>query len=54
VNSGLLKDIVPAVPEVSMDMCGELRTGALDLGPFEAQNTSCFQDVMALIKAAKK
>ncbi|MGZ5280048.1 MAG: chondroitinase-B domain-containing protein [Pseudobdellovibrionaceae bacterium] len=54
VNSATLKDITSPIPEVTTDMCGELRTGNLDLGPFEFQNTSCFQDIMDLINSNKR
>lgn len=54
VNSGVFRDISNPVADVTTDICGQARDGKLDLGPFEWQNSNCFQNVMDRIKAGKR
>lgn len=54
VNSALLKDIASPAAEVTTDLCGGLRAGPLDLGPFDFQNPTCYQKVLTLISTSKR
>lgn len=54
MNAMLMKDVVSPSSDVTKDMCGQDRLGNLDLGPFEFQNTACFQHIMQAIQENKK